>query len=866
MAGYGRLALIWCMGASLLQSCEQDILVGQPDWLGNSIYERLQGEGNYTQTLRLIDDLGQTAVLSETGSKTLFVADDDAFNAFFADNAWGVKKYEDLTLAQKKLMLNSAMINNAYLVELLSNTSGNPPMEGKCMRRATAVSVYDSVPRIYGADMPNTVYWDKYRNRPEGMLLVRDNSTKPMIHFLPAYMKLNNITDDDLRILTNGVSSTTSDAWVNGMKIDERDIACKNGYIHKVSGVMTSADNMSEIIASNSRMSQFHQLLGRFCAPYYDANTTHEYDRLYNSQDSVFVLKYFATSSTVTDVTDPDGNPVDAELLYDPAWNQYTYITDSDEGMQQDAGAMLVPSNEALEAYWNGEGQPLQNMYKSWDKVPLKVLVKLVNINMISSFMETVPSKFENIVDPTTKVSIGIQPGDVDACYMGCNGVVYLINKVFAPADYSSVSFPALVNENTMNIIYWGISNLDFEPYLNSMDSKYSFFIPTNNALTAYIDPCSYGSSQTVMYQFYFDKDTKSVKAHRYTCNLEDDPIRPLEQLEDATDDQVRNRLTDILDNLIVVGNVEDGNTYYKTKGGAMLKVAHAGSEGSMSVNGGLQIAQGRDVVVDTIYGMVNGKSYIVNKSLPMSAPKSVYATLREQPEYAEFFTLLNGSSLLAQRLNSNSRFTCADWNISLFDVYNYTVYVPTNQVLKDLHDEGLLPSWEDYDGLTPVTDDEGKIVSDPWGFGNEDGTGYDRTLLTKARTLLSDRINNFLRYHIQDNSVALGGAPQANVKYETFKINPLTKRFYSVTVNTDADGLKVTDQMDNSCHVVKTEGLYNNLCRDIWVENASTAPQIYSASDVVVHSIDGALFYGEEQMTRWEDEVRSLINKSKNK
>ena len=144
-AGTSALATMLMLSSAgfMMQSCSTDELTGQPSWLGNSIYERLQEDGNFGYTLRLIDDLDQTAVLSQTGSKTLFVADDAAFNEFFKSNSWGVRRYEDLTNAQKKLLLNSAMINNAYLVELLSNVSGNPPEEGECMRRATAVSVYD---------------------------------------------------------------------------------------------------------------------------------------------------------------------------------------------------------------------------------------------------------------------------------------------------------------------------------------------------------------------------------------------------------------------------------------------------------------------------------------------------------------------------------------------------------------------------------------------------------------------------------------------------------------------------------------------------------------------------------------------------
>ena len=61
-------------GAALMQSCDKDILTGQPEWLGNSIYERLE-EGiqvdgqtkTFKTTLRLIDDLKYKETLSKTG-------------------------------------------------------------------------------------------------------------------------------------------------------------------------------------------------------------------------------------------------------------------------------------------------------------------------------------------------------------------------------------------------------------------------------------------------------------------------------------------------------------------------------------------------------------------------------------------------------------------------------------------------------------------------------------------------------------------------------------------------------------------------------------------------------------------------------
>lgn len=842
---------------ALLTGCDKEQLYDEPSWLGNSIYERLQEDGNYGYTLRLIDDLGQTEVLRQTGSKTLFVAEDAVYDDFFARNDWGVRRYDDLSLAQKKLLLNSAMVNNAYLVELLSNVSGNPPQQGQCMRRETAASVFDSISRILPAQMPPTAFWAPYRDRPEGIVLLRDNTSKPMIHFLPVFMRTNHITDEDLSILTNGASQSAKDAWVNGKKLVEQDITCKNGYIQKMDGLATAADNMAEIVHNHPVMSRFAQLLDRFCAPYYDDAATKEYNRLYQNQDSVFTLKYFSSTSNTSDygtsqagelLAAPDGTLVDAHLAFDPGWSQYMYTNTAGRDLHYDAGALLVPTNAALDYWWDHDGKVLQDLYGAWENLPMKVLVKMLDIDLVRSFTETVPSKFKNIVDNTTKVPLGITKAHVDSCFMGCNGVVYLINRVFTPASYSSVSFPALVNEQTMNVIYWAIENLDFEPYLNSMDSYYSFIIPTNTAMLTYIDPCSYGSSTSILYEFYFDQDYKTVRAHRYNYDLATHQIVEGKELNDANDNQVRNRLRDLLDNLIIIGNIESGHTYYRTKGGSVIKVEHAGQEGVMTVSGGYQIEEGLPVTVQTIYDQTqtgNGKSYIVEQQLPLTSRRSLYNILNGRENCSKFFDLLlNGgaaNTLLKARMGS---YTCADYNCSLFDAYNYTIYVPVDAEIERLHEEGVLPDWTDYENLTAEQFDG------------------DANLLKKARTLVANRILNFVKYHIQDNSVFVGGEPVVGVKYETSTLNPLNKRFFSVTVNADDDQLTIVDQLSNKRAVVKGDN-YNVIGREYWIQGIQNvnATQLYNASDIVVHQIDGPLFYEQDQLTPWRDAVAALMN-----
>lgn len=861
-------AMAMLAGTFGIQSCDDEVLTGQPSWLGNSIYERLAEDGNYTTTLRLIDDLGQTTVLSGTGSKTLFVADDAAYKRWFENNSWGVKNYEQLSVAQKKLLLNNSMVNNAYLIELLGNTFDSEIQPGTCMRRATATSIYDSVPRMYPEQMPATVAWDKHRDKKDGILIFMDGTSAPMIHFLPAYMTHNKITDKDLTILTNGEATSIAEAWVDGKKVVERDIICKNGYVQKVEEVIESAPNMAQILRQHPNMSMWSKFVDRFSAPYYHAEGTRNYNRLNNTNDSVFTLRYYSEVSLGGEKNQytPDGKKVGELLAFDPGWNHYMYNNTMGRDMHNDAGAMFVPTDKALNEWWEVGGKSLKDEYGSWDNVPQKVLSKLINVNMLSSFSDYVPSKFKAVVNDA-KVEMGITPEDVDSCFIGCNGVIYMVNKVFAPSEYSSVVFPALIHENTMKVIYQAIEDYDFLPFLNSMDARFSMILPTNNALLNYIDPATYGEPVQSLLRFYYDTEEKTTKADRYNCTVGSDGTVIVGQMqeENVNSTIVENRLKDLINSMIIVGDVEDGHEYYLTRGGSAVRVKNAGQANSMTFEGGWQVEHNVAVAVSNIDDKVkeggNGKSYTVDNGYPMGAEKSVYKTLLGKPEYGEFLKLLNGGDkdstaynlLIAEMGSGSTKYQCSDnnnnFNMRLFDNFNYTVYVPTSDVIKDMQAKGYLPSWSDFEEV-----DDGEKYKD---FNSEQKKFI--------KYIIKSRINNFLRYHIQDNSLYVGGtAVQGeSVRYETSKINPANGRFFSLGVTAVGDNLEITDQRGNKCHVVKKTGLYNNICREYWFQNHGTTRNqwktIYSTSDAVVHLIDGALLYSDNQLTRWEDEIEKL-------
>ena len=119
-------ASLLCIG---LASCTKDFVVDEeslPSWLGESIYGELKNpkslNGTFNTYIRLIDDMGYTEVLGKTGSKTIFPANDAAFEEFFKDgnNRYGATSYDQLTYNEKAQLLYSSMLDNAILIGNIS--------------------------------------------------------------------------------------------------------------------------------------------------------------------------------------------------------------------------------------------------------------------------------------------------------------------------------------------------------------------------------------------------------------------------------------------------------------------------------------------------------------------------------------------------------------------------------------------------------------------------------------------------------------------------------------------------------------------------------------------------------------------------
>lgn len=920
-----------CVAGLGVFSCSDtyDLDTEQPSGL-NSIYGYLEQEGNYTNAMRLIEDLGEKETLSKTGSKTLFVANDDAFAAFFASNPWGVKSYDGLSLAQKKLLLRTAMIDNPFTTSMLSTAEG--PSKGEVCRRASSVTLYDSVLAVPShsalADeiLPPNERFDEIRAKYDTIVLFTDNSTAPpMLAFTEKFMTSNKIDYTDIDFVYNQPEGTrqANDVYINNAKVTDPNIFCLNGFIHKVDRVILPLDNMAEVIRKHPQTGIYSSILERFASPSYSRSNSETYKRSTGSNiDTTFVKRYFSdrtygsgpsSNSNVSYESDDHGvgMPDGAKLKYDPGWNAYLPPINSDRGdaaMQEDLAVMLVPTDAAMDEWWNnGGGAVIKDFYGSLENTPASVLDDLVRANQLISFIGAVPSRFSDVLNDAQE-PLGITTADVDSVILACNGAIYLTNKVFAPTSYSSVMFPAVIDVDNFNKIANAIEYLEYDAYLNSMVSNYILLLPTNNGLLNYIDPVSYGRTGTnkdyvQLWEVNYDPSKSPASALSvdvYNATLADDGTVTKNGSVDkhlttgirsssfSEKNPTKNRFTDILDNIIIPEAYNPKKQYYKTKGNTFVRI-DGDTEGA-KVYGSLQQDVNNPLAVSQVYNMDNGKTLVVD-GVPMSTTNSVAKLLGQHPEtFSEFLQLLKDADAL-YKMNSYTNLLAGDQGVlegdargNLLNIkdggtvgaediaankkkvtyllknYHYTLYAPTNAAMQEAYRLGL-----------PTHDD--LIAAEVWdGWFNDslkDDAQRDSVVekigccpgdsAARIREVMLD----FIKYHIQDNAVFIdegfATGEYSSGKTALLKIGNDGKytpaRSYKIHVeNINAGGaqpsMTVKDNIGNVRNVETDGGLYNMMAREYWYNNtendAPSNTNLDNSSFVVIHAIDGPLIYAD--------------------
>lgn len=554
----GAACLLSTCGVTYSCSDDYDLDETRPAFLGQSIYDELKARDKFSTVIRLIDDLDYKEVLSKTGSKTLFVADDAAYSQFFANNPWGVKSYDDLSLAQKRLLLKSSMLDNAYVLEMMTTIQG--PVKNLCLRQLSSVSVTDSIPYFRWNKLPNNLnnvdgnaqtpdprYWDELRQQSRGGVYMALDKTVPMLtHFLQAQMKEKSITNKDISFILglDGTSeewnTTENRSYIYDARVIEPDVTCLNGYFHVLNKVLVTPGTMAEVIRKNPKDSLFSAMLERFSLPNFDATLNSDFKGATGSvadtavYQKLYVAQRGQKGAIAVDIHNKSLGANVSRLSFDPGWNAYNVDNTTKE---QDMGVMFVPNNDAMVQYFcHGAGASLiesygdkentsANLLHNLYQIPQNIIVKMLNNLMKESFNATVPSKYRSIMNSaqdqmfSTYATEEAYKAAMDTVMLASNGVVYVMKDMITPPDYASVSGPVLFNDSTRvmntaihaddNFVKTNFSNAPlrkfYSTYLLAMQSHFSLFVPVDKGFTqyGYVDPMSFASGNASAYRYW---------------------------------------------------------------------------------------------------------------------------------------------------------------------------------------------------------------------------------------------------------------------------------------------------------------------------------------------------------------------------
>ena len=922
MAG-GTLLLATALGG--LTSCTDDYELDDdgvsPGYV--SIYALLQNPeqmkdqehhltGTFRNYLRLVDDLGYADVFNRTGSKTVFPANDEAFDRFFQNNPWGVSSYDRLTETQKKQLLYGSMIDNALLTGMLSNIqNGETVNRGQAMRHNTAVSITDTITHYTrGNQLPqNNEYWDKFRTK--GIYYVADGTKPSMVHFTREHMLTNAITvsgeNSDFEVITGSPYDELVSTYIFRNPVINRDVRALNGYVHQVRDVLVPQPNIAEVIRTSGESNYFSRMLDRFSVPLYDALDTRNYNDYAQANglpliDSIYQKRYFNSGDNL--FVDDVGNlglPMRYVLDFDPGRNSYA---PAGKNEQADMCAIFVPTDQAMEDYFlpGGGGAFLlqeygkkentrENLMENIDSIPLNLVRSLVANLMKPSFIESVPSKFNTVLNDAAE-PMGLSPDLINRTQDGIydvkianNGVAYMLNTVIAPDDYQCVYAPATILQDMLimrKAIEDGSSgnnqlnlDLNFYAYLKAMRANYALFIPKDVAFMSgqyYVDPTYLKNTRPRVLKFFIDEN-QNVACSSWRLNPLTMEIGDSIALVSA--DKFKTQLTDILNYSTIVlptgVNLESsGNHYFKTKHGGEIYF-----DGTTARNGG-QIDNGLDVstIIET-YPEKNGTAYILDRVLQVPQ-NSVYSVLTDNTNYPQFSdflelcTYFNTDRLL--QWAAPEQFTGVSEtgktktdpmhpfidkngltpNVNYFSTYNYTVYLPNNTAMARARQLGL-PKWEDVQAL--YDDWNAKLTSDPNYLDNNPGAADQMQVDMDKALAMMNQINSFIRYHIQNTSIYADHQVMSDNltpvstsigdEFATAYANLLGIRI-KLKLTGGENQFTVTDAAGNHVTVSQNSGLMaNKMTRDYVFDKAATqASSIRTSSFAVLHEISTPLVF----------------------
>lgn len=464
------LAMLLLAG-SVFSACSDDIADSDhykaPSWLKGNAYEVLQKEGNYNTFLKGIDLTGYTGIVSGKSILTVMAPNDEAFCKFLSSK--GYSSIEEMYAAKPEYVKKCIGYHLMYYAFDWSKLVNFRPTEGD------AASAEEK--------LVNAGYYYKHRTHSqdpieEVRVKMTSNATSDTLLQIYHYERYLPVLSNRL-FETKGIDAAYNynyffpqSEWKNGgadgtfnvanAKVDDNEnVITDNGYLYHIDQVIEPMNTIYDELKSNAKYSQFLSL--------YDAYS--DYSTPADDETNTS-LGYIANIHSHGDLPN-----IAWEWPVRP--NTSSELATSMASLEKDGYNLFVPTNNAMQKfftnYWTADGG-----YTSLNTLDPLISQYFIKQSFTADNFLAFPEEIKKgTVLTRFGTPINIDPEQVTDRKMCCNGLLYGLDNMEAPAIFSSVAGPAFKDTSYISYLY-ALDGSDFMLSLASQNTKYVTLMPTN--------------------------------------------------------------------------------------------------------------------------------------------------------------------------------------------------------------------------------------------------------------------------------------------------------------------------------------------------------------------------------------------------
>lgn len=508
---FSAIAVMFIGVSVVLSSCNKfdDIEKYQrPDWLIGKIYEQIASNPDYSMFATCMSDVGYDTIVNKTGTYTVFVPNNEAFQSYL--NEKGLGSVESIPLKDKEDLVKFHIVqmpwNRDQLQSLSSkgwinvnDLSNNKPFAFKRQtllkndNKRYPVRIDRDAGLIYETIVPQA--------EADESRVVYSNSRKYAPVYFDGFLSAAQLSGEDYSFYFDR-NYEAGNIYYAGGKVIVDDIYADNGFIYVIDRVIEPLLNAEELMDKgfgSDSYTDFKNLV-------YLNSDFDENNAATMAQEGA---KEGAEVDQLYDLNYPElGFDIHQELTFNPNSSSATNLT------TEYHNGIIVPSDAALSEF-------IDNVLTGPDKwANLETVPANIKKLIVNSHMADKPLYVKDISDGFFNASgdyITIDPSTIIQKSFGSNASFIGVNKVITPKAFSSVSAPLYLNPEYQTFLA-AIELSGLLPALKQEDITYSLFII---------------SDRTLALDFSMQVQWKDWKKERYDIigyDYSEDPPKPVKR------------------------------------------------------------------------------------------------------------------------------------------------------------------------------------------------------------------------------------------------------------------------------------------------------------------------------------------------